>query len=211
MKELGTDDVQRIRAHGAIDLPTIQRFMNYWFSSSLDLFGAEQSSNAAMYFATGIKGRPDEAKFADHIERDTSMTIHVPGEGLSVADQEIAVRNGMNDVTRTEYVKDCNIGVTRWNMLVKRAGSEFQFALPSTRFRREVGLWKGAHTNPQGERISAEAFEANKANWLPSEADFAFIHSLMKPCYEPGKMAAWIAPPDRGINAMDVAYDYVRL
>ena len=56
-----------MRRAGAIDLPTMQRYMNFWFSSSLDLFGAEISSNAANYFATGIKGRPDEARFADHI------------------------------------------------------------------------------------------------------------------------------------------------
>ena len=28
---------------------------------------------------------------------------------------------------------------------------------------------------------------------------------------EPGKMAAWIAPPDRGINAQPVEYQYVKL
>ena len=26
------------------------------------------------------------------------------------------MRNGMNEITRLEYVKDCNVGVTRWNM-----------------------------------------------------------------------------------------------
>jgi len=33
----------------------------------------------------------------------------------------------------------------------------------------------------------------------------------MQSVTEPGKMAAWIAPPDRGINAMPVEYEYVRL
>ena len=28
---------------------------------------------------------------------------------------------------------------------------------------------------------------------------------------EPGKMAAWIAPPERGINNLAVDYEYVRL
>jgi benzoyl-CoA 2,3-dioxygenase component B len=28
---------------------------------------------------------------------------------------------------------------------------------------------------------------------------------------EPGKMAGWIAPPDRGINANAIAYEYVKL
>ena len=30
------------------------------------------------------------------------------------------------------------------------------------------------------------------------------------PVYEPGKVANWIAPPDRGINSMPVDYEYVR-
>ena len=66
MKALATDDPARVRGEGAIDLPTLQRYINFWFSSSLDLFGAEISSNAASYFAGGLKGRPDEARFADH-------------------------------------------------------------------------------------------------------------------------------------------------
>ena len=67
MKELATDDPAAVRNAGAIDLPTLQRYVNFWFSSSVDLFGAEISSNAASYFATGIKGRPDEARFPDHL------------------------------------------------------------------------------------------------------------------------------------------------
>ena len=59
MEELKSDDPELLRKHGVIDLPTVQRYINFWFSSSLDLFGSEQSSNAASYFASGIKGRPD--------------------------------------------------------------------------------------------------------------------------------------------------------
>src|SRR6202521_809105 len=58
MKELGTDDPEAVRKAGAIDLPTLQRYLNFWFSSSLDLFGSESSSNAAGSFANGVKGRP---------------------------------------------------------------------------------------------------------------------------------------------------------
>jgi benzoyl-CoA 2,3-dioxygenase component B len=28
---------------------------------------------------------------------------------------------------------------------------------------------------------------------------------------EPGKMAGWIAPPDRGVNELPLDYDYIRL
>src|SRR5689334_14633819 len=168
MKELDTDDWKKVREAGAIDLPTIQRFMNFWFTSSLDLFGSEASSNAANYFANGIKGRPDEAKFADHREVDTAMTLQVPDGKGGVKEESIAVRNGINEITRLEYAKDCNVGVTRWNMLVKKSGVPFEFKLPSTRFRRSVGAWAGLHTDPQGNPITAAEFEAKKNDWLPT-------------------------------------------
>ena len=211
MKELDTDDVATLRQAGVIDLPTIQRFMNFWFTSSLDLFGSESSSNAANYFSNGIKGRPDEAKFADHVESDTGMAIQVPDGQGGVKTETVSVRNGMNEITRLEYVKDCNVGVTRWNMAIKRAGVDFQLTLPSTRFRRAVGVWAGIPTDPQGNPISQAEFDAKKAQWLPSPEDTAFVKSLMQRVTAPGKMAAWIAPPDRGINANPVEYEYVKL
>ena len=83
--------------------------------------------------------------------------------------------------------------------------------MPSRRFRRAIGLWAGAPTDPDGSPIAATAFEAGLDAWFPTEADRAFVHSLMRPVTEPGKMAAWIAPPDRGINNQPVDYEYVRL
>jgi benzoyl-CoA 2,3-dioxygenase component B len=211
MKELDTDDVKAIRAAGAIDLPTLQRYLNYWFTDSLDLFGSETSSNAANYFSNGIKGRPDEPKFADHVEANTHMTIQVPDGHGGVRDETISVRNGVNEITRLEYVKDCNVGVTRWNMLIKRAGVNFELTLPSTHFRREVGLWAGVPTTPEGRPIPQAEFDAKKHEWIPSAEDQRFVKSLMQRVTEPGKMAAWIAPPDRGINAQPVDYEYVKL
>ena len=87
----------------------------------------------------------------------------------------------------------------------------FEVKLPSTRFRRQVGVWAGLHTDPEGKPISEAEFEARKAEWLPTEADVAFVKSLQQRVVEPGKMAAWIAPPDRGINAQPVEYEYVKL
>jgi benzoyl-CoA 2,3-dioxygenase component B len=59
--------------------------------------------------------------------------------------------------------------------------------------------------------ISREEYEKRLPGWIPSGEDKAFVHSLMKRVIEPGKMAAWIAPPDRGINNLAVDYEYVRL
>jgi benzoyl-CoA 2,3-dioxygenase component B len=206
MKDLGTDDPETVRHAGAIDLPTIQRYMNFWFSSALDLFGSESSSNAATSFAAGLKGRPDEATYDDHIELNSIYELATP-DGAS----EIPMRNAMNEVTRLAYVRDCELGMVRWNRMIERAGYSFRYTLPSTRFRRSIGTWANVPTDLEGQSISHEAFEAQLSNWIPSEGDRAFVHSLMKPVTEPGKMAAWIAPPDRGINNLSVDYEYVRL
>jgi benzoyl-CoA 2,3-dioxygenase component B len=211
MKELGSDDPESVRNAGAIDLPTIQKYLNFWFSSSLDLFGADSSSNAATYFANGIKGRPDEAQYADHLALDQTYELEIPDGAGGVAIDRIPMRNAMNEVTRQAYVKDCEIGLTRWNRVIAKAGFSFELRLPSTRFRRSIGSWAGVPTTPAGAPISHEAFEAERASWLPTDADRAFVHGLMKPVTEPGRMAGWIAPPDRGINNQPVPYEYVRL
>ena len=211
MKALGSEDPADLRRAGAIDLPTLQRYINFWFSSSLDLFGAENSSNAASYFATGIKGRPDEARFEDHVALVQHLQLDVPDRKGGVTSEEVPMRNAMNEVTRGAYIKDCDIGVQRWNRLIAEAGYKFRLALPSPRFRRAVGVWAGAHTDPQGNPIGEEPWETRHGDWLPSEADRTFVRSLMQRVTEPGKMATWLAPPEGGINSLPVAYEYVRL
>jgi benzoyl-CoA 2,3-dioxygenase component B len=211
IKELGTDDPKAIRNVGAIDLPTIQRYINFWFSSSLDLFGSESSSNAASYFASGIKGRPDETQYEDHLALNQSFQLERPDGKGGITIEEVPLRNAMNEVTRSSYVKDCEIGVTRWNRTIQKSGQDFKLTLPSARFRRSIGTWAGNFVDPQGKQISAAEFEARKNEWLPSDDDRAYIKSLMKPVTEPGKMASWVAPPDRGINNNPVEYEYVKL
>jgi len=207
MKELGTDDPARIRAAGAVDLPLVQKYLNFWCSSSLDLFGSEISSNAAVNFASGMKGRPDESQYEDHVLRGATMRLATP-EG----EQEVPALNALNEVMRESYLKDCEIGLKRWNRLIERAGHpELQLTLPSSRFRRAIGAWAGHPVDPRGNLIPREEYERRLHDWIPSPADRAFVHSLMQRVTEPGKMAAWIAPPERGINNQPVEYEYVRL
>jgi benzoyl-CoA 2,3-dioxygenase component B len=211
MADLKSDDPALLRQHGVIDLPTIQRYINFWFSSSLDLFGSEQSSNAAGSFASGIKGRPDEARFEDHICLDTVETLEVPGPDGNVETIEVPTRNTMNEITREGYIRDCMVGVTRWNRTIKRAGFDVELTLPSRRFRRSIGSWAGVPTNPEGTIIPQGEYDRRLSGWLPSEEDRAYVRSLMQQVTEPGKMASWIAPPDRGINNQAIDYEYVEL
>jgi len=206
MKELGTDDPAKIRAHGAVDLPLLQKYLNFWCSSSLDLFGSEISSNSAANFAHGLKGRPDESQYEDHVLRKKSMKLRMP-EG----DQEVPMLNALNEIMRESYLKDCEIGLKRWNRAIERAGSSFRLTLPAMQFRRSIGAWAGQPVDPAGNRIGKEMFENQLSSWIPSEADRAFVRSLMHKVIEPGKMAGWIAPPERGINNLPVEYEYVKL
>ncbi len=209
--EIGTDDPDAIRRAGAVDLPTLQRYLNFWFSSSLDLFGADASSNAAQYFANGIKGRPDEKRYADHRELDTVYDLEVPDGMGGTRIERVPTRNAMNEVVRVAYVEDCMKGLTHWNRILEAAGHAYRFTLPSTRFRRTIGSWANVPTDPAGNPISQAEYDANIASWLPSESDRAFVASLMRRVTEPGKMAAWIAPPEKGIKDRPVDYEYVRL
>src|SRR3954449_1280762 len=92
MKEIGTDDPAKVRAQGALDLPTLQKYLNFWCSSSLDLFGSEVSSNSAANFASGLKGRPDETQYDDHVLRDKIMKMTTP-EG----EQDVPMLNALNE------------------------------------------------------------------------------------------------------------------
>jgi len=212
MKELGSDDVQAVRAQGVVDLPLLQRYLNFWFSSSLDLFGSEVSSNAASSFASGIKGRPDETtQYQDHVCADATYELQVPDGKGGLQTENVSLRNAMNEVLREAYVRDCEIGLKRWNMQIQKAGHAFRLKLPSTRFRRGIGAWANVPTDLEGRIVSREEYERRLAEWLPTPADRAYVQSLMQRVTAPGKMAGWVAPPDRGINNLGLDYEYVRL
>jgi benzoyl-CoA 2,3-dioxygenase component B len=199
-----------VRELGGIDFPTIQKWVNHWYTYSLDLFGAEVSTNAADYFAAGIKGRWQEAtKHTEHSALNAYKNVpHV--ENGRLIDRDIPLRNAMNEELREEYIADCDRVVKKWNAALERMDSELRISLPDRRFHRRQGLYAGIPFNPAGEMITDAEFEAKRAEWLPTDADRAYVQSLMKPVHQAGQMANWIAAPKRGINRQPVEYEYVR-
>jgi benzoyl-CoA 2,3-dioxygenase component B len=203
------------RAEGGIDLPTIQKYMNLWYSVSLDLFGGEISSNAASFFASGLKGRAKEDSYGDHKALEGFYELHVPvghpGAATTFRREEVPLRNAMNEVLRDAYVDDSQRGVDKWNRAIEEAGYSFRLTLPSRRFHRASGIFAGLHFDAAGEPLTQEAWERRKGEWLPTEADEAYVKSLMTaPVFEQGKMANWIAPPPRGIKGRPVDFEYVK-
>ncbi len=199
-----------VRNQGGIDLPTVQKYLNLWFSLSLDLFGGEISSNAADAFASGIKGRHKEAKYEDHVALHSETPIEVWENGELVK-KAVPTRTAMNEILRTEYIADCQRGVDKWNTIIAKEGVNYTLYLPSPRFHRAIGSFSNSQFSPQGQPISANEFANSKSDWLPTDEDEQYVTSLMHPVIEPGKIANWIAAPPKGINGKPFDYEYVRL
>jgi benzoyl-CoA 2,3-dioxygenase component B len=210
MAEHKVDHPDDVRKLGLIDLPTMQKYLNLWYSLSLDLFGGEISSNAATFFATGLKGRAKEDQYEDHRALTGTYAMDVPKDG-ALSREEVPLRNAMNEVLRDQYVEDCQRGVDKWNRAIAAHGIPFELKLPSRRFHRHVGIYSDVLTDPNGSFITKEQFEAKRAEWLPSEADKAYVKSLMqKPVWNPKQMANWIGAPKQGIKGRPVDFEYVR-
>src|SRR5580698_9392875 len=84
----GTDELWE---HGGIPFAVIQRYLNFQFAVSLDLFGSETSSNVASYFTAGLKGRWMETRRPD------------------------------DHLLRNAYVLDCARGIRKWNAELEQA------------------------------------------------------------------------------------------
>jgi len=207
MKQSGRAD---IHALGGIELAVIQKYINLWYSESLDLFGAEDSSNAATYFATGIKGRYHEHAanlYREHRALEDEYEMRLPGGAV----ERIPLRRAMNAVLRDAYVQDCERGLARWNRELAARGLAERLALPHAGFNRKVGAYAGQSCDSHGNLLAAEEFAAHRSEWLPTEEDRARNAELMQPVYEPGKIAGWIAPPAKGINGQRPDFEYVIL
>jgi len=207
MKQNPNEDV---RALGGIPLEIVQKYINYWFSYSLDLFGGEISSNSADFFCAGLKGRfREQEQYSDHFARDQTFTLMVVEDG-QLKPREVPLRMALNEVLRLEYVKDCQKGLARWNKALADEGLSYRLNLPSTRFHRHLGEYAGHSFDIHGNLISKDEFEELRSEGLPTLEDREYVRSLMHPVIEPGKMANWIAPPTTRIHGQPFEFEYVR-
>ncbi|MGI9133752.1 MAG: benzoyl-CoA 2,3-epoxidase subunit BoxB, partial [Rhodoferax sp.] len=210
MNQLKTDDVQRLRAAGVIDLPTIQRYLNFHFSVTIDLFGADQSSNAATFYTSGLKGRYEEGKLGDdHVLKGDVYPVQRVENGKIVV-HEVPAMLAINERFRDDYNLDSVGGVQRWNKVIEKASLPFRLAVPHKAFNRKIGTFSEVRVSPEGELISEADWTHRHNEWLPTVEDRAFVASLMGQVTEPGKFANWIAPPAIGINKQPVSFEYVR-
>jgi len=214
MAEAGIDDpydTDRIRALGVIDLPLIQKKLNVHYTLSLDLFGREVSTNAANAFNAGIKGRYQEIRLKDdhQLGGDSYEVAQIVGDEIKRV--SVPALTAINMRLRDDYSRDAAGGVGRWNKVIERAGIDFKLKLPHEGFHRKIGVFADKLIDPDGRIISGQQYDDGARDWLPTHADGDFIQSLMKPCFEAGEYAGWIAPPKVGIDNKPGDFEYVKL
>jgi benzoyl-CoA 2,3-epoxidase subunit B len=211
MRERNLTDASEVRTHGVIDLETLQRFVNFHYSVTLDLFGSEISSNAASYYTSGLKGRYGEGNIGDdHALAQDSYPVEDFVEG-KIVNRAAPALTALNARLRDDYTREIQAGLDRWNRILQRFGIPFRIALPHFGFHRQIGNFAGHYVSPEGWILTKEEWERQSAGWLPSESDHEFVASLMGRVIEPGKFANWIAPPARGINNLPLEFQYVRI
>ncbi len=214
MVENGIDDpydIDRIRALGVIDLPTIQKKLNLHYTLSLDLFGQEVSTNAANAFNSGIKGRYMESRIDDdHKLTDATYDVWDFEDG-KVVRKSVPALTAINMRLRDDYTRDAAGGIGRWNKIIAKAGVQFEMKLPHEAFNRKIGVFANHMFDPEGKLVSGAEYDAGVPRWLPTHADGDFIQSLMVSVMEPGQYAGWIAPPKVGIDNKPGDFEYVKL
>src|SRR5690242_19909365 len=115
-------NTSEVGKYGGIDLSLVQKYINFHYSVSLDLFGSELSTNAANYFTAGLKGRFKETDRADdHQLTTSSYSLLKPVNGTIIATEQPALL-ALNETLRDSYVADCERALARWNKIIREAG-----------------------------------------------------------------------------------------
>ncbi len=205
------NDIDAVRKFGVIDLPTIQKKINFHYSVTLDLFGAEISTNAANAFNAGLKGRYRETKIKDdhQLQNSTYPVAQVIDGEVRMADEPAL--SAINARLCGDYIGDCENVMKRWNRVFENQHFDYRLKLPHRAFHRQVGEFSNVQAGPDGNLLSEEDWSTGCRRWLPDDADREYILSLMKQVTEPGKFASWVAAPKVGVDGRPGDFEYVKL
>lgn len=153
----GANGLRRIVKQGVIPMPLLQRYINKWVSTGLDLFGVDESTSATWAYVYGIKGRFDERESGEPADREH-----------------------LNEASRNLYWEELKAEMVRINK--GRAEGEAALYIPSDKFHRSVGKYVDVRTTTTGEPFEGDdaAWEEYLNNNLPSDEDKATLEELFK-------------------------------
>ena len=144
----GANGLRRIVKQGVIPCAFLQKYVNKWVSTGLDLFGTDDSTSAQWAYVFGVKGRYDERESSEEADR-----LH------------------LNEASREFYFQELRDEMRR--ISTARMEGEPELFIPSDRFNRGIGKFAGKRYTLDG-----EMFEGNDSDWqayldevLPSDED----------------------------------------
>ena len=166
MKEAGIEDpnaIEKVRALGVIDLPTMQKKLNLHYSLSLDLFGSR--SRPTRPTPSTPRSRAASRRPRSRTTTGSSSTYPV----LKLVDGEIKrvdepALTAINMRLRDDYTADCQRGLDRWNKIIDRVGVSFKFELPHVAFHRQIGEFRDVQASPSGQLLDDAAWQRDKAS-----------------------------------------------
>ena len=144
----GANGLRRVVKQGVIPCELIQKYVNKWVSTGLDLFGTDDSSSAQWAYVYGIKGRYDE--------RENSAD---------------ADRAHLNEASRELYFQELRDEMRRISKA--RKDGEPELFIPSDKFNRNIGKYAGNKFTVEGIEFegSDEEYENYLASVLPTDED----------------------------------------
>lgn len=162
---VGLSGLCRVTEANVVPRPLIQRYINEIFPKVLDLFGGDHSSMAEWRYVWGLKGRYDENR-------------HRPAS----KDQ----KEDLNGHNRRLFIHECQTQVIdKMNVYVKEPAEKL--FLPSEKFNRHMGQYRGQHYDVFGNRVADRDWDEYLKSVMPSDETDAEFAALTR---EPG----WITP-----------------
>ena len=150
----GITGLRRIASAGVIPVDMQQKYYNKWISGSLDLFGTDHSGSAQWAYTWGIKGRVDEGKTGDAVDKEA-----------------------LNERARDQFYAEVLQTIDRVNEV---NASETKLYAPDMKFNRMIGQYAGAHYSIDGRRLSDEEWKAYAPTVLPTEQDEQTLKAFFK-------------------------------
>ena len=150
----GITGLRRIAKAGVIPVAMQQKYYNKWISGSLDLFGTDHSGSAQWAYTWGIKGRVDEDKTADGVDKER-----------------------LNERAREQFYAEVQQTVNRVNEV---NASETKLYVPDMTFNRKIGQFSGERFSVDGRRLTEEEWTAYMPSVLPTPADDAVLATYFK-------------------------------
>ena len=154
----GANGLRRIVKQGVIPCALIQKYVNKWVSTGLDLFGTDDSSSAQWAYVYGVKGRYDEREAAEAADR----------EHLNAASRDLYFQELRDEMRRISKA---------------RKEGEPELYIPSDKFKRGIGKYAGKRYTVHGEKFEGDdvAWEEYLSAALPSDEDeYKLVNEYMK-------------------------------